>query len=264
MRVVDLDRDMRDVIPTGTSRDSEFLFGRMTEVTLGRTRPGPGRRILDVAAGLGQDAAQLASDGASCIGLEPSQRMSQLARLANAPGHGLGPTFVRGWGDALPFASDSFDAVLCKGSLDHFDRPRAALAEMARVARPEGRVVVAIANFESVACRVSRTWDGFREGWLGRELPRGRRHYDVPHDHFTRYQLGLMREQLGEVVEVDCVEGISLAWGLPGWSRVVERLPGFAADAALQVLDAVAGRLPGFADVLVLAGPPRRSATASE
>lgn len=254
---------MRDVIPTGTSRDSEFLFGRMTEATLDRTRPGPGRRILDVATGLGQDAVKLAAEGASVVGLEPSQRMSQLARVTAASGNGPTPAFVRGWGDSLPFATASFDAVVCKGSLDHFDRPRAALSEMARVARPDGRVVVAIANFESAACRISRAWDGFREGWLGRELPHGRRHYDVPHDHFTRYALGLMREQMSEVVELECVEGISLAWGLPGWSRFVERLPGFAADAALQALDGVAARLPALADVLVLAGPPRRSVAAS-
>ena len=263
MRVVDLDRDMSDVIPTGTSLDSEFLFERMTDRTLELAAAAPGRRILDVATGLGQDAAQLVARGASVVGLEPSQRMSQLARVAAASGAGPGPAFVRGWGDALPFASDSFDAALCKGSLDHFDRPRAALAEMARVTRPEGRVVVAIANFESVACRISRARDGFWEGWLALELPRGRRHYDVPHDHFNRYQLGLMREQLGEVVELECVEGISLAWGLPGWSRVVERLPAFAAAAALQALDAVAGRFPALADVVVLAGPPRRAAAAS-
>jgi len=29
MRVVDLDRDMSDVIPTGATRDSEYLFDRM-------------------------------------------------------------------------------------------------------------------------------------------------------------------------------------------------------------------------------------------
>mgnify|MGYP001314290969 CR=1 FL=1 len=121
---------------------------------------------------------------------------------------------------------------------------------MARVTRADGRVVVAIANFESAACRMSRAWDGFREGWLGRELPRGRRHYDVPHDHFTRYQLGLMREQMSEVVELECIEGISLAWGVPGWSRVVERLPAFAADALLQALDGVEGAIDIPADDL--------------
>ena len=49
----------------------------------------------------------------------------------------------------MPFASGSFDAVICKGAIDHFDRPGVALAEMARVTRRDGRVVLAIANFES-------------------------------------------------------------------------------------------------------------------
>ena len=59
VRVVDLDRDMSDVIPTGTTRDSTFLFERMTRATLGAAAPAPGRRILDVASGFGQDAFAL-------------------------------------------------------------------------------------------------------------------------------------------------------------------------------------------------------------
>ena len=54
MRVVDLDRDMSDVIPTGMSLDSEFLFVRMTEVTLDATFPGPDRVVLDVASGVAE------------------------------------------------------------------------------------------------------------------------------------------------------------------------------------------------------------------
>ena len=61
VRVVDLDRDMSDVIPTGATRDSEFLFARMTSATLDATKPGPGRRILDVASGFGQDARRVTS-----------------------------------------------------------------------------------------------------------------------------------------------------------------------------------------------------------
>jgi SAM-dependent methyltransferase len=263
MRVVDLDRDMRDVIPTGTTPDSEFLFRRMTETSLREARPGPGRRILDVASGIGQDAAALAARGAWVVAAEPSARMSALARLVAEQGGGLLPLWVRSWSDALPFASGSFDAVLCKGALDHFDRPEGAIAEMARVTKPEGRVVLAIANFESAACRVSRGLDAVRETWLGRELPRGRRHYDVPHDHFTRYELALMREQAAHALELDCIEGVSLAWGVPGWSRAVQRLPGAAAAAALQGLDWLARRLPALADVVVLAGRPRRAAMAS-
>lgn len=96
-----------------------------------------------------------------------------------------------------------------------------------------------------------------REQWLGRPVRRGRRHYDVPRDHFTRYALDLMREQASEALEVECVEGISLAWGLPGWARNLERLPAPIAWACLTGLDWIARRVPSLSDVVVLAGSPR-------
>jgi hypothetical protein len=123
--------------------------------------------------------------------------------------------------------------------------------------------VVAIANFDSLACRLSRAWDELREVWLGKPLPAGRRLYDVPHDHFTRYELGLMQEQVGEALELDRIEGVSLGWGLPGWNGLVERLPETVADTALHGLDWLARSMPWFADVVVLSGRPRRSAIAS-
>jgi SAM-dependent methyltransferase len=257
MRVVDLDRDMSDVIPTGTTRESEFLFQRMTERTLALTHPGPGRRILDVASGFGQDAVALAERGAQVVGAEPSARMAAFARLESEKRSGPLPAWVRGWSDCLPFASDSFDAVICKGAIDHFDRPTRAIAEMARVTRPAGSVVLAIANFESLACRLARATDTLREQWLGRPPPRGRRHYDVPQDHFTRYDTGLMREQASEVLELELVEGISLAWGLPAWTRLLARLPGPVAQIGLEALDRLARTLPSLSDVVVLAGRPR-------
>ena len=263
MRVVDLDRDMRDVVPTGATRDSEFLFARMTERTLRLAAAGPGQRILDVASGFGQDARALAAERSFVVGAEPSARMSGLARLLAAEASGPLPVWVRSWSDALPFASGSFDAVICKGAIDHFDRPAVALAEMARVTRRDGRVVLAIANFESFACRAARGLDHIRERWLGRELRRGRRHYDVPHDHFTRYELGLMREQASHELELELVEGISLAWGVPGWSRCLSRLPAPLAQGVLAGLDRLARRLPALADVVLLAGRPRRARAAA-
>jgi SAM-dependent methyltransferase len=263
VRVVDLDRDMADVIPTGTTRDSEHLFARMTELTLARATPPPGGSVLDVASGFGQDSLALAGRGARVVGAEPSARMTGWARLQSGKVAENPPRWVRAFGDALPFADGVFDAVLCKGAIDHFDRPDLAIAEMARVAKPDGRVVLAIANFDSLACRAARAADDVREDWLGRPAPRGRRHYDVPADHFTRYELGLMREQAGRYLHLERVEGISMAWGLPVWTRTVERLPERVARLALRALDALAGRLPAYADVVVLTGRPRRSAATS-
>ena len=249
---------MSDVIPTGTTRDSEYLFARMTEETLAATRPGDGRRILDVASGVGQDAIALEAEGARVVGAEPSRRMIGLAELQAAKAAGPLPAWVRSWSDALPFADDSFDAAFCKGALDHFDRPERAIAEMARVVRPGGRVVLAIANFDSLACRTSRAFDDWRERTLGRPMRRERRGYDVPSDHFTRYELDLMREQAERHLALDVVRGISLGWGLPAWTRASSRLPEQLAGALLRGLDRLARAAPRLADVIVLAGSPQR------
>ena len=260
MRVVDLDRDMSDVIPTNLARDSEYLFARMTDVTLASTRPAAGRRVLDVGSGVGQDSVALARAGACVVGAEPSARMTAMARLfqsAPLPEGRPGPRWVRGWADALPFADRSFDASFCKGALDHFDDPQAAIDEMARVTRRSGQVVLAIANFDSLACRVTRALDRLRQDWLSLGPLRERRGYDTPSDHFTRYELALMREQAERAIEVERVIGISLGWGMPGWTGLLGRLPGPLARTLLRLADALARLAPSLADVVVLVGPPR-------
>lgn len=252
---------MRDVIPTASSPHSEFLFERMTVRTLDLAGAAPGLRVLDAASGLAQDALALAQRGATAVALEPSARMSALARLLDAERRRAGQAEVavlslRGFSDALPFRSASFDAVICKGSLDHFDQPERALSELARVTRPEGRVVLAVANFDSAACRIARACDALTEGWLGRRLQPGRRHYDVPHDHFTRYDLPLLREQARRWLAVDHVSGVSLFWGLRRIDRWLAALPRLLRAPMLQGLDGLARRLPGLADVVLLCGRP--------
>ena len=264
MRVVDLDRDMSDVIPTGMSPDSEFLFARMTEVTLHATCADPGRWVLDVASGFGQDSVELAGGGARVIGAEPSARMTAMAEMIGAEklaSDVVAPDWVRGWADALPFGDDAFDASFCKGAMDHFDDPEKAIAEMARVTKRDGRVVLAIANFDSLACRVTRMIDQVREDWLGWPPLRGRRGYDTPSDHFTRYELDLMREQASKHVEIESVQGVSIGWGLPVWAPLVCKLPAPVAGALLQGLDGLARMFPTLSDVIVLVGRPRRATT---
>lgn len=260
MRVVDLDRDMSDVIPTNLAPDSTFLFDRMTVETLRSTRPAKGRRVLDVGSGVGQDSVALAREGATVVGAEPSARMVAMARMFQSgplPAGQVSPAWVRGWSDALPFAAASFDASFCKGALDHFDDPVAAIAEMARVTRPDGQVVLAIANFDSLACRVTRAVDQIREAWLGWPPLRARRGYDTPSDHFTRYELALMREQAGHALLLEREIGISLGWGMPGWSKLLARLPAPFARVLLALADRLARGLPSLADVVILVGRPR-------
>ena len=254
---------MSDVIPTGLSPDSEFLFERMTDGTLEAADYRTGASaplVLDVASGVGQDSVALAKKGARVVGAEPSARMTAMAEAFSAEhvaAAGSGPDWVRGWADELPFGDDHFDAAFCKGAMDHFDTPEAAISEMARVTRNDGRVVLAIANFDSLACRVTRAVDEFREDWLGWGPLRGRRGYDTPSDHFTRYDLDLMKEQAARHLEITEIVGISIGWGMPLWSWLTTLLPKGLTWKLLQGLDAAARRWPTLADVIVVIGKPR-------
>ncbi|MAI77855.1 MAG: hypothetical protein CL917_02840 [Deltaproteobacteria bacterium] len=263
MRVVDLDRDMSDVIPTGLTPDSEFLFDQMTEITLNATQAGPGTRVLDVASGVGQDSLSLAERGATVVGAEPSHRMTGMAQLFAEDREGPMPFWVRGWADRLPFDTGSFDACICKGAMDHFDAPDRAIAEMARVTREGGRVVLAIANFESLACRVGRAVDDFRQDTLGWGPVRERRGYDAPSDHFTRYEIDLIRDQASASLKIESVEGVSMGWGMPGWSKTMARLPESASGRAVRWMGRLGRQWPQLSDVIVVVGSPLRSSRTS-
>jgi SAM-dependent methyltransferase len=100
-----------------------------------------GARVLDVACGIGTTALALAGDhGWEVVGLDPSTANLDKARQRGAAAPDSRLAFVAGTADALPFAAESFDAVVCECALSTFaDQPR-AVAEMARVVRAGGVV----------------------------------------------------------------------------------------------------------------------------
>lgn len=99
--------------------------------------PRPGERILDLAAGTGTSSAPFASRGASVVPCDFSLGMLEVGRRREP-----GLAFVAGDALHLPFADASFDAVTISFGLRNTADPVAALAEMARVTRPGGRLVV--------------------------------------------------------------------------------------------------------------------------
>ena len=114
------------------------LFRRHTDV-LRETVPLAGRTVLEVGCGAGSLLGWLMREGAVPIGLDPGLEQLARARVA-APGVPL----VAGRGEALPFASGSFDLVLFFNSLHHV--PIAlqwqALGETARVLATGGELLV--------------------------------------------------------------------------------------------------------------------------
>ncbi|MGW0227851.1 demethylmenaquinone methyltransferase [Actinopolymorpha singaporensis] len=99
--------------------------------------PRLGERVLDLAAGTGTSSEPMERDGAFVVPCDFSVGM--LGR-----GKRLRPElpFVGGDALALPFADESFDAVTMSFGLRNLVDPRAGLAELLRVTRPGGRVVV--------------------------------------------------------------------------------------------------------------------------
>jgi SAM-dependent methyltransferase len=79
----------------------------------------------------------------------------------------------------------------------------------------------------------------------------------VPSEHTFECTYPLLRNLCAPYLELDRAFGISMGWGVPGWSRLLARLPSRAADAVLAGLDRVARQTPRLADVLVTVWRPR-------
>lgn len=105
--------------------------------------PQPTETALDVATAAGHTAHALAPHVAEVVGLDLTPEMqAQFER--GAVDRGLANVrFVVGDAEALPFADASFDIVTVRRAAHHFPDIEKALAEMARVLRPGGRLGVA-------------------------------------------------------------------------------------------------------------------------
>jgi SAM-dependent methyltransferase len=97
-------------------------------------RIGPGRRVVDLAAGTGKLTTLLAPLGAQLLAVEPVAGMRQILRAAVPDVPTLAAT-----AEELPFADGSLDAVTAAQAFHWFDAER-ALPEIRRVLRPGGRL----------------------------------------------------------------------------------------------------------------------------
>lgn len=143
-----------DVISLGQDR-------RWRAATIRAVGAWPGDVVLDLAAGTGTSSEPLADDGVRVVPCDFSVGMLEVGKDSR-------PDLPFTAGDAvrLPFADASFDAVTISFGLRNVVDTTAALAEMLRVTRPGGRLVV---------CEFSRpTWAPFRTvytEYLMRALP---------------------------------------------------------------------------------------------
>jgi demethylmenaquinone methyltransferase / 2-methoxy-6-polyprenyl-1,4-benzoquinol methylase len=137
---------------------------------IGIARPRPGERVLDVATGSGDLAAALCrrtQPGGEVWITDINRRMLERGRdrLLDA---GVAAPAVQCDGERLPFPTGYFDCVTVGFGLRNMTRKEAALAEMARVLKPGGRLVVL--EFSKVWKPLERAYDWYSFKvlpWLG-------------------------------------------------------------------------------------------------
>jgi ubiquinone/menaquinone biosynthesis C-methylase UbiE len=144
------DASSYDAVAESFGYFTELVTRPLADIMVARANPGTEGQILDVGTGSGvvalAAAARLGGRG-SVTGVDLSDGLLRQARR-NIAAAGLDQRIKleRADAEALPFAAQTFDAVLCLFALLHFPRPEMALAEMYRVLKPGGKLIIAIGS----------------------------------------------------------------------------------------------------------------------
>jgi SAM-dependent methyltransferase len=111
-------------------------------------RPRAGARLLDIGAAFGFAVVEARDAGWEAAGLE-------ISTSAARAGHAAAGRVVVADAHRTPFAAEAFDAVTLWDVLEHLSDPHAAVAEVARLLRPGGRLVLTTGDVGSLAARLS-------------------------------------------------------------------------------------------------------------
>jgi len=114
----------------------------------------PGALVLDVGAGFGRHAFEIARRGARVVALDYNDdevcgtrdTFAAMAKAGEIPEERY-VGVLRSDATRLPFADNSFDAVITSEVLEHIQDDVAALAEMVRVLRPRGRFAATVPSW---------------------------------------------------------------------------------------------------------------------
>lgn len=124
----------------GTSRITEIESLHRYQVASELCR---GRRVLDAASGDGYGTAILARTAESAVGIDLAEEVVKEASVKYVASN---LSYVAGDVLALPFADASFDCVVSFETIEHVTDPRRFVAEIRRVLKPEGLLVLSSPN----------------------------------------------------------------------------------------------------------------------
>lgn len=128
---------------SGWSREGLQRRFRLFQELLGALPLPPRARALDLGCGAGTYVRALAGLGHVAVGVDYAVPSLRRAVKADPAGKGL---YLAADGAALPFRAESFDLVTCIGVLQAVSRPEELVAQISRVLRPGGTVIVEALN----------------------------------------------------------------------------------------------------------------------
>jgi len=110
-------------------------------------------RLLDIGCGTGWASRTAGEAGTSVVGIDLSHGMiREASRLAAGSDR---VRFALADAERLPFGTDAFTAILCTNAFHHYPQPEKAVAEMARVLAPSGRLVIGDASADLMTARIA-------------------------------------------------------------------------------------------------------------
>lgn len=211
-----------------------------------RWAPLAGRRVLDVGCGIGMYTAAFLRETPHVFGIEiEHERALEAQEQKGAAG------VVQSPGEHLPFPDAAFDAVFSHEVLEHVADDRACAAEMVRITRSGGRIVVFVPNrlypFETHGV----FWRGryrFGNAPLVNWLPTPLRDRLAP--HVRAYTAGGLR-RLFDNLPVRIVHHTQI---FPGYDNIVARAPGLGRTlrAFTYALERTPLRIFGLSHLLVV------------
>ena len=112
------------------------------DVVIDIADPTPGETVVDVGCGTGNAALLAAERGATVIGVDPAERLLEVAATA-AEDRDLDAEFVLGDAASMPVSDADADAVVSAFGVIFAPDPPEAAAELDRITKPAGRIVLA-------------------------------------------------------------------------------------------------------------------------
>ena len=150
----------------------------------------PGKRVLDVGCGVGNDLSRFAKGGAHVVGVDLAEHSIELARL-NFQQRGLDGEFYVMNGEQLDLPDNTFDVVYCHTVLHFTPHPSRMIKEIHRVLKPTGEAIVMTVN--------RRSWLNFLHKLMNVEID----HLDAP--IFWQYTKPEFRQLLSPFEDVRIV-----------------------------------------------------------